>query len=259
MGSMKYNNIMKVKVVQLNIWRGTLLDNALAFLREEDPDIILLQEVYSSPDENLPSEKRLYEYLNEELPDYYATYGVAFTDITEVGNIQSGNAIFSKFEITDSENTFFDEPYREFNEQAQTDFSHNPQTILRAVLNADGVTLNAFSVHGIWGTDGEDNPRRKEMGDIIISEIKDKENVIMGGDFNLLPHTETVKNIEKHVDSVFKESLARTFNMKYKTDGGYATAAVDMIFVSQGIKVLDKKCLDIQVSDHLPLVVELEA
>lgn len=249
---------MRIKVIQLNIWRGTLLDNALAFLKEEDPDIILLQEVYSSTDETLPNEKRIYEYLNEEFPDYYATYGAAFTDITGLGNIQSGNAIFSKFEITDSKNTFFDEPYREFDEQAQTDFTHNPQTVLEATLDAAGVELHVFSVHGIWGTDGEDNPRRLQMGETIIGEVIDKKNVIIGGDFNLLPYTETVKNIEKYVDSVFKESLTRTFNLKYKTAPGFKTAAVDMMFISPGMKVIDKKCLDIQVSDHLPLVMEVE-
>lgn len=255
---MKYNNYMRVKVIQLNIWRGTLLDNALEFLRAEDPDIILLQEVYSSRQEDLPREKRLYEYMNEELPDYYATYGVAFTDTTKLGNIQSGNAIFSKFEITDSKNTFFDEPYREFDEQDQSDFSHNPQTILEAKINANGVILHAFSVHGIWGEDGRDNPRRLQMAETIISEIKDKKNVIMGGDFNVNPDTETVKNIEKHVHNIFGNTLTRTFGLKYKEDPKFRTAVVDMIFVDPEIKVLKKICPDIEASDHLPLVAELE-
>lgn len=249
---------MKVKVIQLNIWRGTLLNNAIEFLKKENPDIILLQEVYSTDLPGMPITHRLFSYLSGKFPEYEGLYGPAFTDTTKLGDIESGNAIFSKFKITDSKNTFFDEPYRTFDEQDQTDFSHNPQTILRATLDVEGVEVNAFSVHGIWGQDGEDNPRRMEMGDIIISEIKDKQNVIMGGDFNIQPHTETIKSIEKYVDSVFKDSLTRTFNLKYKTDGGYATAAVDMMFTSSEIKVIDKKCLDIQVSDHLPLVVELE-
>jgi endonuclease/exonuclease/phosphatase family metal-dependent hydrolase len=46
--------------------------------------------------------------------------------------------------------------------------------------------------------------------------------------------------------------------MKYKDDRGYATAAVDMIFVSSSTKILKKECPDVEVSDHLPLVVELE-
>lgn len=251
---------MKLKVIQLNIWRGTLLSNALEFLRVENADIILLQEVYSNSNNlpGMPITHRLYQYLQEKLPDYKSVYGPAFTDTTKLGNIESGNAIFSKFPITNITNAFFDVPYKTFDEQDQTDFSYNPQTILGAKLDVSGIGLYAFSVHGIWGHDGLDSDRRLQMGETIVQQIKDKQNVILGGDFNLLPHTKTVENIEKHVKSVFGNTLEKTFNMKYKTDGGYATAAVDMMFCSENIKVLSKECLDINVSDHLPLVVEFE-
>ncbi len=251
---------MKLKVIQLNIWRGKLLSNALEFLKTENPDIILLQEVYSNSNNlpGMPITHRLYQYLQEKFPEYKSVYGPAFTDTTKLGNIESGNAIFSKFEILDTTNTFFDVPYKTFDEQDQTDFSHNPQTILGAKLHINGVEVNAFSVHGIWGQDGLDSDRRLQMGETIIQQIKNKQNVIMGGDFNLLPVTKTVANIEKYVKSVFGNTLVSTFNMKHKTDGGYATAVVDMMFYSETIKVLSKNCPDINVSDHLPLVVELE-
>lgn len=249
---------MKVKVIQLNIWRGTLVDNALDFFRAENPDIILLQEVYDTKLPGMPKTHRLFSYLKEVLPEYNSLYGPAFTDTTKLGNIESGNAIFTKFKIADSKNTFFDEPYRVFDEQGEANFAHNPQTILRATLDASGVELNVFSVHGIWGIDGRDNERRLKMGDTIVEEIKGKKNIIMGGDFNLNPDTQVVKNIEKHAVQIFGNSLTRTFNLTYKTDEGFKTAVVDMIFISPEIKVLDKRCLDIQVSDHLPLVAELE-
>lgn len=251
---------MRLKIIQLNIWRGTLLSNALEFLRSENPDIILLQEVYSNSNNlpGMPITHRLYQYLEEKLPDYTSVYGPAFTDTTKLGNIESGNAIFSKLPVLETTNTFFDVPYKTFDEQDQTDFSYNPQTILGAKLDVGGVEVHAFSVHGIWGQDGLDSDRRLQMGETIIQQIKDKQNVIMGGDFNLLPYTKTVENIEKYVKSVFGNTLVKTFNMKHKTDGGYATAAVDMMFCSGNIQVLSKSCPDVDVSDHMPLVVEFE-
>lgn len=249
---------MKLKVIQLNIWRGKLLTNALQFINEENPDIILLQEVYSTELSGMPVTHRLYQALQEKLPEYKSAYGAAFTDTTKLGDIESGNAIFSKFEILETTNTFFDVPYKTFDEQSQTDFSYNPQTILGAKLDVNGVEVNAFSVHGIWGRDGLDSDRRLQMGKIIIEQIQGKKNVILGGDFNLRPDTKTVKNIEQHVESVFGETLTRTFNLEHKKAGGYKTAAVDMLFASRNIKVISKKCPDINVSDHLPLVVEFE-
>lgn len=247
-----------MKVIQLNLWRGTLLENALEFFRAEDPDIILLQEIYSTKLPDAPINYRLYEHLQEVLPEYNGAYGAAFTDITKIGNIESGNAIFSKFNITSTTNTFFDRPYKAFNEQAQTSFENNPQTILEAKLDANGVEVNAYSVHGIWGFDGKDSDRRLQMAETIIQQIKGKKNVIMGGDFNLHPDTETVASIEKHVKSVFGNTLTRTFNLEYKKEPGFKTAAVDMMFYSENIQVVSKDCPDIQVSDHLPLVVEFE-
>jgi endonuclease/exonuclease/phosphatase family metal-dependent hydrolase len=56
---------------------------------------------------------------------------------------------------------------------------------------------------------------------------------------------------------VFGEELKTTFNMKHKDNPGYATAAVDMMFISPDIKVSEKACPEVDVSDHLPLVVQL--
>ena len=100
--------------------------------------------------------------------------------------------------------------------------------------------------------------RRLQMGRIIAKEIQDKKTVILAGDFNLQPDTDTVKLITKHLTSVFGSSLISTFNMKRKTNPGYATAAVDMVFVSTDIRVLSAKCPQVEISDHLPLVCELE-
>lgn len=46
--------------------------------------------------------------------------------------------------------------------------------------------------------------------------------------------------------------------MKRKTTFGYATAVVDMIFVSGDICVTSKSCPKVDISDHLPLVCEFE-
>lgn len=249
---------MQVKVLTLNIWEGKVLDNAIDFLKKEDADFILLQEVYNSENENLEKRFRLFSELKKALPSYENVFGLAFTDTTNNLDVDSGNAIFSKYKIITSDVTFFDEPYRRFNQQEQTDFSRDPQTILHAVVDVQGNKFNVFSVHGVWGKDGNDTERRLNMGDVIAQSIKDRPNVILGGDFNLSANTQTVKKIEEYVTSVFGTTLTTTFNMKYKKNPGYATAAVDMVFLSSNFKVVSKECLEIDVSDHLPLRVVFE-
>ena len=94
------------------------------------------------------------------------------------------------------------------------------------------------------------------MSKIIRDQIKDKENVILAGDFNVRPDTKTIHNIEKVLKNVFKDELVTTFNMKRKTNPGYATAVVDMIFISHNTAVVSHSCPPVDISDHLPLVCE---
>ena len=46
--------------------------------------------------------------------------------------------------------------------------------------------------------------------------------------------------------------------MRRKINPGYATAVVDMVFASSRLKILDHQCPDVDISDHLPLVVKIE-
>ena len=96
------------------------------------------------------------------------------------------------------------------------------------------------------------------MSQKIVNNLQGKEHVILAGDFNLQPNTQTISNIEKQLKNVFRGELKTTFNMKRKDNPGYASAVVDMIFVSKHIKILKHYCPNVDVSDHLPLVCVFE-
>lgn len=251
---------MKIKVLQLNAWKGRTpdLNNLTSFLKETNADVMLFQEVYDGSDTTTPPGFRLFSVFKNLFPDYDAVFKPAFCDITPVGNVETGNAIFVRGKIKESKNIHFDVPYETVNNDARTDFSVEAQTMLSVKAEVQNVELNLISLHGIWGFDGRDNPRRFMMVDKVIAEFSGKENVILAGDFNLNPDTEAAKRIEKHLHSVFGNTLKSTFNMKFKTNPGFATAVVDMIFVSPEIKVLEKECPIVDASDHLPLIATLE-
>lgn len=46
--------------------------------------------------------------------------------------------------------------------------------------------------------------------------------------------------------------------MRRKSNPGYATSVVDMIFTSPDIRVVSKSCPDVDLSDHFPLIATLE-
>lgn len=250
---------MKIRFVTLNIWDGgRLLDNAVDFIRKEDPDVVAMQEIYDGKNPRLERRYRTIEVFKKKLGFPHYIFAPAFIGSLSIGNIEQGNAIFSKVPITSEKVTFFDKSYGKFNAEDSKDFGLIPRILQHGLIGLDNLKLNIFNIHGIWGLDGKDNSRRLKMSKIIIREIKDKENVILAGDFNVELNTQTIKNIECHLKNVFKDELKTTFNMKHKDEGGYATAVVDMIFVSKHFKIVDRYMMDVDVSDHMPLVCELE-
>ncbi len=280
---------MHLKIICLNVWiGGVLFEEIVEFLQKEQPDIILLQEVYFGEEESvvphktaqpspLASQYRTYQELIKRLGYAYGHFAPAF--IEEIGGhdalvtidgpapleIAQGNAILSKYPLREVSVTHFDVPFgKRVNEYSAYEFSpRNLQHVTVALPT--GTDLHLLNTQGIWGENGEDSPRRLEMGQKIVQELVGEDgeirSVILAGDFNVLPHTQTISIIEKKLKNVFKDELKTTFNVKrkdLKKYPGFAQAVVDMFFVSPDISVISHSCPDVDISDHLPLVVEVE-
>jgi endonuclease/exonuclease/phosphatase family metal-dependent hydrolase len=254
---------MRLKFISLNLYEGGLLfENIIEFLKKENPDIIAFQEVNNGIDPKLPNNLRSMQVLSKLLPDYYHFFAPEILLRYSEGKIDIGNAIFSKFPISKEKTIFFSIPYGEYDAvPIDGDFSKQPKNMQCCEVEVDGTTLTICNLHGIWGLDGADNDGRLKMSDLIVEQIEEKSRVILAGDFNIKPNTQTIKNIEKHLVNVFKNQLNSTFNLKrkdLKRFPGYATAVVDMIFTSQDLQVLKHSCPNVDVSDHLPLIIEFD-
>lgn len=245
---------MRLKVLTLNIWHGGMIFGPLLkFLKKENADILLIQEVYDGKDAKLEKRLRTFEIFKKELDYPYHIFAPAVFDTSKVENIKRGVATFSKFPVASSKTTFYDVPYGPFDIDNSTDYQLLPMNLLHTAIDGQK-SINVFNTHGIWGWEGLDNKRRLQMSETILREAKGKENVIVAGDFNLLPSTKAVGNLKKHFKSVFDMELKTTFNMKRKVDPAFEHTPVDMIFVSKSIEIVDRYCPQVDVSDHLPLI-----
>lgn len=251
---------MNVKFITLNIWQGgNLLDEALLFLQEKDPDILLMQEVYNGKDFLYEQKYRTFDLVKKILSFSYASFSPAFLDTRAIGSIDRGNAVFSKFPILGNTTIAYDLPYGKFDEEHdRSNYEKVPMCIEHAVLSIQGNKYNIYNLQGVWGKDGKDNERRLKMSKVLVEEVKDKEHVILAGDFNLNPDTKTIRNIEEYLCNVFKDKLITTFNIKQKKRPEFAESVVDMVFISDDINVIDYSCPQVDISDHLPLVCDLE-
>lgn len=247
------------KFITLNILEGGLFfDNIIEFFDKEKPDIVVMQEVTNGKDSKSPRHHRSLEELKKYFKNYNYHYVSDFimTKHSPIEPLEFGNAIFSRFPIKNTSVTYYNASFNSnYTKPFQgADYSDDPCDIQHAEIDINGTIVNVFNTHGVWGLEGGDNDRRLAMSEAIVKEIKDRNNVILAGDFNVRPNTKTIESIEKHLINVFKNELTSTFNMRHKEHPGYATSVVDMIFVSPTIKILEHICPDVDVSDHYPLV-----
>jgi endonuclease/exonuclease/phosphatase family metal-dependent hydrolase len=241
------------------MWRGNLLENVITFLKEQDADIVVLQEVFNTEDRDLDDGFRSLEILKDKLDYEYFNYAPAFIDSDFENKVEQGNLIFSKFPITNHEVVFLNSHYKRLAAENRRNFPHLPRNLQSVAIESPAGELNVLNFHGVWDLDGDNySPQRQKMSRIIVEQIKNKQNVILAGDTNATPGNQAIREIEDHLISVFRGDLKTTFNMKHKDNPDYAYVAVDMMFVGRNIEVINKSCLEVDVSDHLPLVATLE-
>ncbi len=249
---------MHLKFLCLNLWQGgNLMKNVIAFIKKENPDVIALQEVYNGDDFSWEQKFRSMDVLRGALGYPYESFAPAFLERTVFGKVEQGNAILSRFPLIERSTIFYDVPYAE-REDKPGYYEHTPRNLQHVCLNTTNHELHMFNTQGIWGIDGRDSDRRLLMGRSITEQIHSFSHVIVAGDFNVNPDTQSMRCIEKHLSNIFKNELTSTFNMSHKTNPGYATAVVDMIFASPSIRIIKKSCPEVDISDHLPLLATFE-
>lgn len=256
-----YSGYMPLKIISLNVWIGGILfDEVVAFLQDQQADIVLLQEVFNGPESVQEKQHRTFSELQAELGFKHAHFAPTFLEDIDSQLIEQGNAILSNYPLQEVAVTFYDHPFGIRDNRRQA-FHKTPRNLQHVVADAQGTQLHLLNTQGIWGKDGEDSPRRLAMSETILAEVGDYAPLVLAGDFNLQPHTQTIKNIEGKLVNVFKDSAETSFNLQRKDleqFPGYATAVVDMFFVSHDVRVVKKSMPQVDISDHLPLVVEVE-
>ncbi len=255
---------MKIKVLSLNLWNGgRLFDQATRFLQKQQADIMILQEAYDGKSSEIEKRLRTTRLLKEFFPNHSHHFAPAFLDTRPIeGNIENGQLIISRFPLNRTKVIHVDVPYGAYDHDSLTDFTDFPTVLQTAFIEVSGQKIKLLNIHGPVNNDGTaDTQRRLKMKDVVLEEIENQPSVILSGDFNVQPQTQTIAGIEEKLTNVFKNELTTTFNTEQKDlkkYPGFATAVVDMMFISPHINVIEKSCPQVGVSDHLPLVVTLD-
>lgn len=226
-----------MKILSWNIWVDGYFDQLKDFLQNIDADIIGLQEVQ----ENDP-ERNIIGFLTEL--GYQHVF--AMTEHSWGGkDYKIGPALFTKLPIVN-----------------RGIFLVNDE-VKRAVawmdIEAGSQLLHVFSVH-LAHTHQEESKEQEKEATRLIEKLS-SENVIVMGDFNATPESETIKKMKEIVIdtdpasnptwSVYPEGCVTCNPQSIDTK-------LDYIFVSKDLKTHSFKVEQSKASDHLPISVVVE-
>lgn len=238
-----------MRLVFLNAWHGMGGEGLPDFIKREsqNTDIFCFCEV--NPD--------LLEKIREKLPehDYYYEQ---LPRIDHMGGVIEGQVIFIK------KNLNFLDKHKVF---AYKINRKDTGCVQIADIGVGSDTLTVVNVHGKARPGHKrDTAVRIGQSQIILKQVEEKNNPrIIIGDFNLNPDTKSVAMFE---DKGYK-NLIKDFGIKntrnklswaqFKDNPGFTKQFfADYCFVSEGVRVKNFEVPYLEISDHLPLILDFE-
>ncbi|PIP87301.1 hypothetical protein COW81_01115 [Candidatus Campbellbacteria bacterium CG22_combo_CG10-13_8_21_14_all_36_13] len=255
-----------MKLISLNTWGGRAGKAELLsfFEKHKDVDIFCLQEILSAPYEKIDGQivdefdmglDQTMSYGMQEIssalaghasyfrPHYLNTYGLLMLVKKDIEVIKEGD--FFVYKSSDYV------PMME-------DIGLHARNVQYTTVQTERGIRTFMNFHGLWDEVGKVNTKdRLIQSDKIISFLSTLPTpIILCGDFNLRPDTESIKKFEDFgLRNLIKEyGVTSTRTSYYAKPEKFA----DYAFVSDGVKVLDFKVLPDEVSDHSPLYLEFD-
>lgn len=231
-----------MKLVFLNVWWGKVENSLAKFIKEQahDTDIFCLQEVSGEAQ----------ALCRATIPDY--------EEIVAHKGIIKDNHFFQVIYVNKKSKLL----------SSGTLFENQDDSGLAIYIEIQfaGHNLYILNFHGTWRPLNKlDSPEKIRQSEELIGLFEDKKGQkIIGGDFNLFPETESIRLFEgSNYRNLIKDFHIPTTRNRLGWDRfpppKYEKQLYsDYVFVSPDVKVKNFSVPDIEVSDHLPMILEIE-
>ena len=228
----------RMRIIFLNIWNGKMGEDLKGFIAREAPatDIFCLQEVY-------PESKPLCDDLLH-----------GFTCVTAYKKMSGSNFALA---------TYVKDRLSVLSSGDVLGDMLNVGSGLSVEVNASAGKLHVCNVHGP-ALPGEklDNTDRIEQSRSLIDCFSARPGrKIIGGDFNILPDTQSIGMFaeESYVDLIKEWDIPTTRNrLAWENYPGRELYYSDYVFVSPDVKVKNFIVPQNEISDHLPMILDIE-
>ncbi len=243
-----------MKIIQLNIFLGTYTDNLISFLLDEKPDLVTMQEVTPEAFQIILKKTNLCGYLDKTTP---------FRELKN--HIFLGNAVLTRGKIITRHVVRLNE-YIEIGPLAEikeNELEKIPRSLLDAKIEMGKKHFHIISAQLAVRADRRDSPKKIRQAEKFSSYIKSlgEEPFIIGADFNAIPDSRVIKIINKVAQNSFDDfPIERTTHPTFHKTKDFIPAGlvIDYIYTSRHFQIKSLRAPVIDVSDHLPLIAEME-
>ena len=249
----------ELRIISLNTWGGRAgKENLFKFFKEnKDTDIFCLQEIWSAPYEDLDGKpagglliehKNIMTYGKQEISSILNDHFIFFNPhhLDNYGLLMFVN---KNLEIKNSGELFV---HKHKGFIPEGDVGHHARNIQYVTLINKDKEITVINFHGLWnGKSKDDSEDRIKQSQNIIDFIRTlKGEVILTGDFNLNPDTESIKMIENSglINLIKEKKITSTRTSLYirRETNPFA----DYTFVSKDVEVKSFEIMPDEVSDH---------
>lgn len=106
-----------------------------------------------------------------------------------------------------------------------------------------------------------DTPKKIKEAQKIVELIKNKKPFIFSGDFNSHPNTQVIKTISRLTPFMDKTNKPTWTKQPFSYKDFSETELrwkLDYVFTSKELECLNYQLVDINISDHLPVIVDFK-
>lgn len=241
-----------MKLIQLNTWSCKLSTEIVKLFQEEQPDIVCMQEVVQASFGG-----KILETV-DEITDFYPFSDYYYTPLVEFAfmhhRASRGNMIASQYPLTSKNELWTHGQYTEDFDYVDSGGYNVARNIVHATITNQPVPVHVLTLHGYHLKENKNgNEETLRACKQLLDYAKELEGaVIITGDFNLAPNSESIKLLEKDFKNLSTEfNLATTRNhLTSKTE------VCDYIFTSSNVKIESFSMSETVVSDHNALILE---
>ncbi len=254
-----------MNLITLNLWGGKLYDPLVSFIEQysNKVDIFCFQDcLFGSSADFSPIQKGRLNLFNELSQRLYNFNSYIYRDENESYfhgellplDVGCGQVIFvnKNIEVVDvgGFRSHEDSPYHKGGDMV----SGRCQWVK---VKIDNEYLTVLNLHGLWQRDSKkkDTPERihqsKKIKEFFVNHNHQK---ILCGDFNIINDGNAMDILEEGMVNLIKKfKIKSTRSSHYPKEERFA----DYILTSPDIEVKDFRVLEDEVSDHLPLFVNI--